>query len=170
MDRVEFVIPGKPMTWARARASGKGGSVRFFTPDDRRDRMDLIQSVWYGLNIPPFPKSADLVLQCRFVFPRPSSHYGSGKNADLLKESSRRLRPHGGTYGGDLDNLYKLIKDALNLVAFHDDAQVVEYGPDHGKFFCAPGEMPRTEIAIWVAETEIAPAYPMDAQGVLVAA
>lgn len=58
-----------------------------------------------------------------FVFPRPKNHYGSGRNADVLKSSA----PYFKTSTPDLDKLQRAIGDSLSGTIFKDDAQVVEW-------------------------------------------
>jgi crossover junction endodeoxyribonuclease RusA len=46
----------------------------------------------------------------------------------------------------DIDNLWKLVADALNGIAWHDDAQVIK--ADAEMFLFA--EHPRTEVEVWL--------------------
>lgn len=55
-----------------------------------------------------------------FTFPRPKSHYGTGKNAGVLKPGSvywHATKP-------DADKLARAILDALTGVVYRDDSQV----------------------------------------------
>lgn len=76
------------------------------------------------------PTRSAIVLNARFVFTRPKSHYGTGANAGVVKASAPRL-PAGRP---DLDKLVRAVLDALSGIAFVDDSQVVginagkEYG------------------------------------------
>jgi crossover junction endodeoxyribonuclease RusA len=59
-------------------------------------------------------------VRVRFVFPRPKSHYGTGRNAEVLKNSAPAYvatRP-------DVDKLLRAVFDALTGVVFKDDSQV----------------------------------------------
>ena len=54
-------------------------------------------------------------------FPRPKSHYGTGKNSAKLKLSAPMyhiIKP-------DHDNLVKFYSDAMTGIVYHDDKQVV---------------------------------------------
>lgn len=65
--------------------------------------------------------SGPVKLDLRFSFPRPKSHYGTGKNSSQLKGSApveHAQRP-------DIDNLVKAAMDAMNGVLYDDDKQVV---------------------------------------------
>lgn len=47
----------------------------------------------------------------------------------------------------DVDNLVKLVKDALNKIVYADDSQIVAVNA--AKHYTRLGEVPRTEIVIW---------------------
>lgn len=141
---VGLLVMGDPMPWPRAGAKimpRKGGRpipdyvykpwIKFHTPHEARERAELIAITWRSSGQPFFAKPALLVLRCEFIFARPKSHYGTGRNANIVKPQYASARPGGpggrGEHrsGGDIDNLTKLVLDGLNEVAFDDDAQVV---------------------------------------------
>ena len=62
-----------------------------------------------------------LSLRVTFQFVRPQSHYGSGRNANKLKDSA----PHFHTKRPDTTKLLRALEDALSGVIWVDDAQVV---------------------------------------------
>lgn len=62
-----------------------------------------------------------LELQVRFYQPRPKSHYGSGKNAAVVKPSAP-TRP---TSAPDTTKLIRAIEDAMALIVYGNDAQIV---------------------------------------------
>ena len=80
------------------------------------------------------PLRTAVVLRCEFVFPRPKSHYGSGKNASTLKQSA----PSFHVSKPDTTKLLRSTEDALKAIAWVDDSQVVNqiatkrYGPRPG--------------------------------------
>ena len=57
------------------------------------------------------PVRADI----EFVFPRPKSHYGTGKNADVLKPSAPKYCTSRGN--GDIDKLARSTLDGLSVSA-----------------------------------------------------
>jgi len=61
-----------------------------------------------------------LELCVTFYFPRPNSHYGTGKNADRLKSSA----PHWHTSKPDTDKLVRAIGDSLTGRVCRDDSQI----------------------------------------------
>jgi Holliday junction resolvase RusA-like endonuclease len=141
-------IPGKPMTWKRVEANfRKGlGKPTFHNPDAMMRQQGHIGLMWRGAGHKRLPDPVDVGMQVEFVFPRPKHHYGTGKNAGVLKDSCRHLRPRSGKYGGDTSNLVKLVEDALNAVGYDDDAQIVE---THAvKRYIMPGEDPHTMLVV----------------------
>jgi Holliday junction resolvase RusA-like endonuclease len=57
-----------------------------------------------------------------FRLQRPKGHYGTGRNAGILKASS----PHVPVTKPDVDKMVRVVLDALTGIAFMDDSQVVE--------------------------------------------
>lgn len=67
-------------------------------------------------------RTGPLRLRATFVFARPASHFGTGRNEGRLKASAPlyvRKRP-------DVDKLLRAIGDALTGIVFRDDAQIVD--------------------------------------------
>lgn len=58
-----------------------------------------------------------------FAFPRPKSHFRTGKNAHLLREDA----PYYKQGKPDLDKLQRAIGDALTGVVIRDDSQIVQW-------------------------------------------
>jgi len=57
-----------------------------------------------------------------FRFPRPKSHYGKRKGVAYLKPDAPDYVTTKGR--NDIDNLMKLVMDAINGIFFEDDGQV----------------------------------------------
>ena len=65
-----------------------------------------------------------VVVDCTFVLPRPSSHYGSGRNAQVLRAGAPEY-PAGRV--GDVDKLARMVLDAItDAELWEDDARVVD--------------------------------------------
>ena len=60
-------------------------------------------------------------VRARFVFERPKGHYGTGKNAGVLKLFKTWVTSH---QKGDIDKHLRSVLDALTGVVFADDCQV----------------------------------------------
>jgi len=114
-------IAGKPIAKKRPKFARRGkfvtayneqeteeGKVILFIRDVVRMRSDF--QVMTG----------PVKLKATFFLPRPKSHYGTGRNSGLLKESA----PFHHTSKPDLDNLLKFYKDCCNEIVWRDDSQV----------------------------------------------
>jgi Holliday junction resolvase RusA-like endonuclease len=104
---IAFTIPGEAVPFARA---GGGKTVARFTPAKQRSAMGQVKFYCQramGPNAVPIEGPVELSVSAIYLRPK------SQKNARW-----KTSRP-------DADNLSKLLKDALNKVAWRDDAQVV---------------------------------------------
>lgn len=77
-----------------------------------------------------------------FRFPRPKSHYGSGKNSHMLKKDAPVF--HSKT--PDLTKIIRSTEDALTGVVWKDDAQV--YSRQEVKRYCEGNEKPGVTISM----------------------
>lgn len=69
------------------------------------------------------PVDGPVMVHVVAVFARPKSHYRTGKNAHLLKDSAPATPTTRSV--GDIDKLARAVLDALTGVVFMDDSQVV---------------------------------------------
>jgi crossover junction endodeoxyribonuclease RusA len=79
------------------------------------------------------PLVGPLLLVATFRFPRPKTHYRTGRNAGELKPTAPELcatRP-------DLDKLLRALGDAISGIVCQDDAQICEV--DVAKVYGQPG-------------------------------
>lgn len=81
-----------------------------------------------------------VVIEMIFYRPRPSGHFGTGRNAGVLKDSA----PPFPSTKPDVDKLERAILDALKGVAWSDDGQVI--GAPSWKLFGTPA---RCEMRLW---------------------
>lgn len=139
-----IVVPGQPKPMPRMKVNRQTGFL--YTPTKPQKRKGDFAAAWIDAGFGPFPREVPLAVEIEFVFPRPAGHYGTGKNAGLLKHSAVHLRPRGGTNGGDLDNLAKLVTDALEGVAYHNDSDIAAL--TLSKRYVYGAETPSTSIAI----------------------
>lgn len=138
MDKVQLTIPLKPRGKERPRWSEK--TKRMYTPATTTDYEDLIKLIYrqrYGTQM--FPQGVPLDIRIRAYYPIPKS--------DTLTVRAKKLtgaiRP---TVKPDWDNIGKIVADALNKIAYHDDAQIVD--SQTRKFH---SDNPRVEILIQIA-------------------
>jgi crossover junction endodeoxyribonuclease RusA len=115
---MEFFVPGVPVAQGSKRHVGRGilvESAKQLGP--WREAVInaalnvLTQEVFFG----------PVRLQLVFRFPRPKTHYGTGRNAELLKTSAPRFK----TSAPDLDKLVRAVGDALTMAGvLRDDALI----------------------------------------------
>jgi Holliday junction resolvase RusA-like endonuclease len=79
------------------------------------------------------PLTGALLAKVTFVMQRPKSHYGTGKNAHVLKPTA----PHYHTTRPDSTKLFRSTEDALTGIIWVDDGQVMQevrkiYGDEPG--------------------------------------
>lgn len=107
-----FTVPGIPTPFARA---GGGSSVRRFTPEKQRSVMGAIKLFGASAMRGATPLEGPVHLSVTAVWPWPSS-WSDKKRLEPWR-SWKTSRP-------DLDNIVKLVCDALNGVCWRDDAQI----------------------------------------------
>ena len=135
MKQVGFVIAGPPIGKGRPRFNTKTGHA--ITPEKTANYETLVK--WgYQMQCEGFRFDDEAMLDMRIIayYPIPKS----GTKMVLEKKRKNLLRP---TKKPDCDNVVKVIADALNQVAYKDDAQIVDC--QVRKFF---SEKPRVEVTI----------------------
>ena len=104
---LDFFVPGDPKGQPRARACIRGKHAGVYDPGTANGWKHAVADAWRAVRQDPLVTAVTLRL-C-FYFKRPASHFGSGKNAAVLKASSPALH----TGKPDCDNLAKAVLDAL---------------------------------------------------------
>ena len=120
LDACTFTIPGRLAGKGRPRATLVGGHARLYTPDSTVKAEDRVRDAWRAAGAPWFagePLCMDVTLNEQ----RPKGHWRAdgSLNASGLRNPVPMRRP-------DLDNIWKLIADALQGAAYVDDKQFVE--------------------------------------------
>ncbi len=106
-----FIIPGKPQGKARPRVTRNGT----YTPQRTKDYQNRIKQAYNGEYLPEKPLIATIVC-----------YYSIAKNTSKAKH---RLMLEGKLFPlvrPDIDNVAKVILDALNGVAYKDDNLIVQ--------------------------------------------
>lgn len=98
------------------------------------------------------PLEGALRVNIAFDLPRPKSHFGTGRNAGVLKASA----PQRPSVAPDLDKMIRAVLDAVTDagVWWLDDGQVAVLSA--AKAYCAVGEVPGATV--WITELAAAPA------------
>jgi len=111
---IDFVVPGDPVALKRHRTFKRGEFTGSYDPSKGDKAAFLAKAL---SNKPIVPLDESLFLKLEFHFPRPKSHYRTGKNSHILKDSA----PVNHTGTPDADNLAKFVCDSLNGIFWTDD-------------------------------------------------
>lgn len=147
---INFTVYGLPQTAGSKRAfvirSKATGKHRAIVTDDNAKGKDwkgdvkqaAAQFVQDGQSLLQGPLRLSLV----FWLPRAKGHYGSGKNASVLKDSSPR-KPQSKP---DVLKLARCVEDALTGVLWFDDAQITS--EQLTKRYCEFGQQPGCQVIV----------------------
>ena len=128
---IRFTISGEPVGKGRPRFSTRNGYVRTHT-DKKTESYEAKTIYSYNLQHEGMTFEPNEMIHAEihayFLIPKGHYHYHKKTNTtDLDKQGlemlNGELEP---TKKPDCDNIAKVILDALNGVAYHDDSQVVE--------------------------------------------
>lgn len=115
MNKLVIEIPGKPLGKQRPRFMRNGHT---YTPMETVNYENLIK-VCFAEKYPRHtPIDGAVNMDVTAVFPIPDS-WSKKKKAAALQKEIRPGKP-------DIDNIYKIVADALNGIAYKDDAQVAK--------------------------------------------
>jgi hypothetical protein len=146
---LRFSVPGTPrpqgsLKIVTSRANGQPIAVNSNTTADHRNMFVAAASAAWGAR-PPVTTAVEL--WAVYVFTRPKGHWGTGRNAEVLRASAppEHITPP------DKDKLTRLVGDALVLAGvLHDDSLIVT-SHERKRYQNHLYEKPRTEIELrWV--------------------
>ena len=132
---MKLTIPGEPCAKQRPRL-GKGFT---YTPTKTVNYETLVKQLYITQGNERLEGALKLTVNAYFSIPKSAS---KKKTLDMYES---RIRP---TKRPDWDNIGKIISDALNGLAYHDDSQIV--AATVGKWYSTE---PRVEVEI----TELTP-------------
>jgi Holliday junction resolvase RusA-like endonuclease len=121
IDIVVIEVVGNPAPQGSKRHVGDGVMIES-SKHVRPWRADIAAAaaqVMAGRPVLTGPLVVDMV----FAFARPKGHYGTGRNAGVLRPSA----PGRPAVYPDLSKLARAAEDALTRIVWRDDALVVEY-------------------------------------------
>ncbi len=115
---ITFVIEGEPISKARHRSTRQGRMYSAQTKIEAATKWQMQQQ------LPDEFKILDGPLSCRVAahFQRPKSHWGTGRNAGVLKKSA----PEFCLNSKDVDNVGKIFLDCMSGLIYKDDRQITE--------------------------------------------
>ena len=117
--KIKIVVAGDPQGKARPRFVRTATGGRAITPPKTRSYEDFIKWEYTRQYNYFFKDKTMLRMEIKAFFKVPESKSKKQKNMML----SNILRP---TKKPDMDNIVKVVADALNKVAYKDDSQIVE--------------------------------------------
>ena len=92
----------------------------------------------------PIRGPVTLTLHCFFA--RPKSHFGTGRNALILKDKA----PEFHVQYPDASKLLRAVEDAMTGIVYSDDRQIVGYeGVRRVRWWCSGDWDERAEIKVW---------------------
>lgn len=110
-----FSIPGKPCAKQRARITGRGK----FTPKKTVIYENHVKACFIVAYPDWKPTDADIQLELHAYWPIPKSKPKAWRERAATGQMRRNMTP-------DWDNVGKIISDALNEIAWHDDKQITD--------------------------------------------
>lgn len=146
MNEISFRVNGLPGAQGSKKISRWGAMIES-SPRVHPWRQDVkfaAQNTYKG-----DPLDLPVQVQIEFIFPRPKSHYGTGKNAMTLKNNAP-LHLTNKTMG-DIDKLARSTLDALSKTSggkiLEDDSQVVSLCADK-RYAISKHELPGAYISV----------------------
>lgn len=137
-----LTIPGPPQGKARARTRRNGHT---YTPDNTVLYENLVKTEFLrqcGRQRLPGDIRPALAMEIVAVYPIPASYPQRNKVAALAGDLLPAKKP-------DADNVAKIIADALNGLAYIDDAQITDLS-----VMKRYGEDPEVRVKVWPIFTE----------------
>lgn len=113
----EFEVPGKIIGKGRPRLNSYTGAV--YTPTRTKDYETLVEQ-YFLLKYPrytPIEGRVQVEINASFEVPK------SAKKADKELMLENKINP---TKKPDIDNIVKIVLDAMNGIAFKDDTQITK--------------------------------------------
>lgn len=126
---VDLVVHGRPAPQGSKKGFVRGGRVAMIEMSKHvkpwREDVRSAALAWVARTPDLYPLPGALSVDMVFSIARPKGHYGTGRNAHLLKGSA----PAHPASMPDLSKLLRATEDALTSAGlWSDDARVVEYG------------------------------------------
>lgn len=142
---IEFTAVGRAVPQGSKKFVGTTPSgrplMRESSPDHRSWRTQVTEA---ALATDVRKMSGPIKVEMRFMVRRPKSHFGTGKNAEVLKASA----PHWVVSMPDLDKLVRAILDAMtDAGCWGDDCEVAAL--EARKVYARHGELPGVHVRAW---------------------
>ena len=118
VKKISFIIPGEPVGKGRPKFTTTNGFARAYTPKKTQSYENLVKMAFLQeRREPPF---------CGPVSMRISAFFSIPKSWPKKRLSAHNNKSEAVTKKPDLDNIIKIVADALNKLAYVDDSQIFE--------------------------------------------
>lgn len=134
--RFEFTVPGKPMGKQRPKAASRGRYTSVYTPKETVSYENLVVAMFKQAYPFARPLEGEVRGYIKAFYPIPLSTSKKRKEAMLNGTIRPQVKP-------DLDNVEKIVYDALNGIAYTDDSHITQM--TISKHY---SDVPRVEILI----------------------
>ena len=118
MKAYQFIVEGQPKGKGRPRFTTSGGYPRTYTPLETRRYEERIRECFFEQVKEPIEKDKIDTLQIIAFYQVPASESKKRKQLMIDGKLSPTVKP-------DLDNVIKVVLDALNGIAYNDDKQLL---------------------------------------------
>lgn len=133
---IKFTVPGNPRGKQRPRICRIRGKTITYTPKETTEYEKLVKASYTAVSKAKFERNLPLEISILALYPVPKSVNKKLKSSMLKGGILPTKKP-------DSDNIIKIILDALNCVAYRDDAQICKV-----YFEKMYAEKPETKIII----------------------
>ena len=124
MAETEFEILGDPMGKGRPKFRSVGKYVQTYTPKETMSYESKVIFSYKTSKNPIYFETKELEVDIIAYFKLQKSHYGKkGINKSGIEKLTGIVNP---TSKPDCDNIAKIVLDALNGIAYHDDSQITK--------------------------------------------
>lgn len=144
--KIKFFVPGRQRPAGSKKGFKHPHTGKYVITHDNPKTKDWMQSVkWFAMKAAErmVLEVGPVKLTLLFLVDRPKGHFGTGCNEGVLK--SRFVNTEKIT-SPDLTKLTRAVEDAMKLVIWKDDSQVVKQ--DTEKRFCRGFEKPGVYVTI----------------------
>lgn len=114
--KYEIIVYGKPQGKGRPRFARRGKYVHTYTPKETLDYEEKFSKAWKEKGYPKLEGPVQVEVYASMYIPKNTSK----KQRELMLKGE--IKP---TKKPDIDNISKVVLDAINGVAWTDDNQVV---------------------------------------------
>lgn len=132
--KVDFFVPGQPQGKGRAKVTTRGRYAHAYTPAKTVAYEDLIKTFFYNNDCQHLNGMLKLTVKAFYKIPQ---SFSRKKRNDALNGNLAPLTKP------DVDNILKVVCDALNGIAYEDDKQIV-----YQEIYKYYDEVPRLQIEI----------------------